>query len=69
MAEYRKNNNLKPSTGIAVIIQEMVDAQVAGVAFGINPTNGDRQAKLISSVYGLGEGLVSGELDSAKIQC
>lgn len=64
VAEYRKNNNLKPSSGIAVIIQEMVDAQVAGVAFGINPTNGDRQAKLISSVYGLGEGLVSGELDS-----
>jgi len=64
VAEYRKNNQLKPSSGIAIIIQEMVNSEVSGVAFGINPTNGNRQAKLISSVYGLGEGLVSGAFDS-----
>ncbi len=62
--EYRKNNNLPPSLGIAVVIQVMVPADVAGVAFGINPTNGNRDEKVISSVYGLGEGLVSGELDA-----
>ncbi len=50
--------------GLAVIIQEMVEADSAGVAFGINPTNGNRQEKLISAVWGLGEGLVSGELDA-----
>ena len=61
---YRATNGLAPSKGIAVIIQAMVDAEVAGVGFGINPVNGDRKARLISSVYGLGEGLVSGELDA-----
>lgn len=61
---YRSNNKLQNSSGISVIIQEMIDAEVAGVAFGINPVKGSRNEKLISSVYGLGEGLVSGELDS-----
>jgi rifampicin phosphotransferase len=61
---YRKNNKLGKSSGISIIIQEMVDADVAGVAFGINPATGDRKARLISAVYGLGEGLVSGELNA-----
>lgn len=62
--QYRKNNKLDEKFGIAVIIQEMIPAEVAGVAFGIDPATGDRKAKLISAVYGLGEGLVSGELNS-----
>lgn len=62
--QYRQNNKLEHKFGIAVIIQKMINADAAGVAFGINPANGDRKAKVISSVYGLGEGLVSGELDS-----
>ncbi|HXC06643.1 MAG TPA: PEP/pyruvate-binding domain-containing protein, partial [Bacteroidia bacterium] len=62
--EYRRNNKLKPLFGIAVIIQVLVNADVAGVAFGMNPATGDRRSKIISAVYGLGEGLVSGELNS-----
>jgi pyruvate,water dikinase len=62
--QYRKNNALGMRFGIAVIIQEMIPAESAGVAFGADPITGDRKAKLISSVYGLGEGLVSGELDA-----
>src|ERR1700741_3716597 len=62
--EYRKNNNISCKSGIAVIIQEMVETEVAGVAFGINPVTGNRKEKVISSVYGLGEGLVSGELNA-----
>ncbi len=62
--EYRKNNSIAQKFGIAVIIQEMVDADVAGVGFGMNPVTGNRDEKLISAVYGLGEGLVSGELNS-----
>ncbi len=61
---YRKNNGLEASNGIAIIIQEMIPSEVSGVAFGINPVNGDRKMKLINAVYGLGEGLVSGELDA-----
>jgi pyruvate,water dikinase len=62
--QYRANNKLEQKPGIAVIIQEMLDADVAGVAFGINPVTGNKNEKLISAVYGLGEGLVSGELNS-----
>ena len=62
--EYRKNNNLQPKFGLAVIIQEMIDAESAGVAFGINPLNGNTNEKFISSVFGLGEGIVSGELNA-----
>ncbi|EHQ30278.1 PEP/pyruvate-binding domain-containing protein [Mucilaginibacter paludis] len=61
---YRENNKLPGGNGIAVIIQEMLNADVAGVAFGINPVNGDQHEKLINAVYGLGEGLVSGELNA-----
>lgn len=62
--QYRKTNKLKATPGIAVIVQEMINADSAGVAFGINPANGDRKTKVISAVYGLGEGLVSGELNA-----
>lgn len=62
--EYRNHNNLPHQCGLAVIIQEMIDAECSGVAFGINPVNGNVNEKLISSVFGLGEGIVSGELNA-----
>ncbi len=61
---YRSENNLPIQPGIAVIIQEMIEPEVAGVAFGMNPVSGDTDSKIISAVYGLGEGLVSGALDA-----
>lgn len=62
--KYREENGIKPDTGIAVIIQRMINSQTAGVAFGLDPTNGDKTTKIVSAVYGLGEGLVSGQLDA-----
>ncbi len=62
--KYREQNNLPLQFGIGVIIQKMIDADVAGVAFGIDPITGDQTTKVISAVYGLGEGLVSGDLDA-----
>lgn len=64
LTAYRESQALGASQGIAVIIQEMIDADVAGVGFGINPVTGNRKEKVISAVYGLGEGLVSGELNA-----
>lgn len=61
---YCHSNNIKYSGGIAIIVQRMISAEVAGVAFGINPTDGDHTTKVINAVYGLGEGLVSGELNA-----
>ncbi|GAB2765833.1 phosphoenolpyruvate synthase [Rhabdobacter roseus] len=64
VAAYRKHHQAAGAFGMAVILQEMIDAEVAGVAFGANIANGRRDEKLISAVFGLGEGLVSGELNA-----
>ncbi|MNJ91929.1 Chondramide synthase cmdD [compost metagenome] len=61
---YREKNGLKHQSGLGIIIQVMIPAESSGVAFGVNPVSGNRRQQLISAVYGLGEGLVSGELDA-----
>jgi phosphohistidine swiveling domain-containing protein len=43
---------------LGVIVQQMVDAEVAGVAFSVNPVSGRRDECLITATYGLGEGVV-----------
>ncbi|MDQ3109429.1 MAG: PEP-utilizing enzyme [Bacteroidota bacterium] len=64
VSQYRKTNGIQSKHGIAVIIQRMIDPDVSGVAFGIHPATGDRKTKVISAVFGLGEGIVSGELNA-----
>jgi pyruvate,water dikinase len=49
---------------MAIIVQQMVDAERAGVAFSVDPVSGDPDVAVVSAVHGLGEGLVSGELDA-----
>lgn len=61
---YRKHHGLSDAGGVAVIVQEMVDADAAGVAFGANPLTGNRQQKVINAVSGLGDRLVSGEVNA-----
>jgi rifampicin phosphotransferase len=48
-------------TGMAVLVQVMVPADAAGVAFTANPLTGDRDEVVISAVPGLGERLVAGQ--------
>jgi pyruvate,water dikinase len=47
---------------MAVGVQKMVDPRVAGVAFTLNPHNGDRSQVAIDASWGLGEAVVSGEV-------
>jgi pyruvate,water dikinase len=49
---------------MAVIIEAMVDPTASGVVFSLDPVTGDKDTTVVSAVYGLGEGLVSGELDA-----
>src|SRR4029450_7795020 len=46
--------------GMAVLVQAMVDAKAAGVAFTAHPVTGDRDQVLVTAVAGLGDPLVSG---------
>lgn len=47
---------------VAVIVQVMVDADLAGVLFTANPVTNNTGEYLLESVYGLGELLVQGEV-------
>ncbi len=44
----------------AVIIQEMLEPEVAGVLFSINPLTGDEGEAVVTSAEGLGEAVVTG---------
>ena len=61
---YREQNNISDDIKVCVIIQEMINSDVSGVVFSSNPITGKRNEIVISSVFGLGEGLVSGELNA-----
>jgi len=61
VASYRASRAEGARGEIAVLVQRMVDAESAGVAFTANPVTGDRSEVLVSAVRGLGERLVSGE--------
>jgi pyruvate,water dikinase len=55
---YRKG--VWPRMG--VIVQEMVEPEVSGVAFSCHPVTGDRRTVVVEAVYGLCEPLVSGSV-------
>ena len=46
---------------MAVVVQQMVQCEVAGVAFSINPVSGDLNELIVDANFGLGESVVSGE--------
>jgi pyruvate,water dikinase len=48
--------------GIAVPVQRMVQSEVSGVAFTVEPMNNDDSKIVIEAIYGLGEPVVSGAL-------
>ena len=47
---------------IAVVVQQMVDAEFAGVMFTANPVTGAREEVVIDASPGLGEAVVSGQV-------
>ncbi len=62
---YRHRNGLDQSDiRVAVVVQEMVFGEVSGVLFTANAITNNEDEAVLSATYGLGEGLVSGELDA-----
>ncbi len=59
---YRERARHDASTGlsIAVVVQRLVPAEVAGVMFTANPANGRREQTVITAAWGLGEAIVGG---------
>ena len=61
---YRARNGIPPEgVALAVVVQEMVQAEAAGVLFTANPLTGVRTQTVIDAALGLGEALVSGRVD------
>ncbi len=62
---YRVENNIDLSKiSISVVLQEMIDPEKSGVMFTVDPVAKNINEFVISSVYGVGEGIVSGALEA-----
>ena len=61
---YRATNEIDPrGVRLAVAVQRMVGAEVAGVLFTANPLTGKRRQAVIDASPGLGEAVVSGAVN------
>jgi len=49
--------------GLAVVVQEMVQSEASGVLFTANPLTGMRAESVVDATLGLGEALVSGQVE------
>jgi pyruvate,water dikinase len=58
---YRKKSNLFVRPSVAVVVQALLDPEVAGVMFTKNPINGADE-RLIEASWGLGEVVVAGRV-------
>jgi pyruvate,water dikinase len=58
---YRQVHGLPtPEARVAVLVQQLVVADVSAVAFSANPVTGDRDQLVITASWGLGESIVGG---------
>lgn len=65
---YRERAGVDPVTvALAVVVQELVDADAAGVMFTANPVNGRRDETVVSAAWGLGEAVVASAVDTDQI--
>jgi len=58
---YRVRHAVAPDRlALAVVVQRLVPAEVAGILFTANPLNGRRDQVVLNAAWGLGEAIVSG---------
>jgi pyruvate,water dikinase len=65
---YRARLGIAPAeVALAVVVQQLVAADAAGVMFTANPTNGRRGETVVSAAWGLGEAVVSGAVTTDDV--
>lgn len=58
---YRVHNKIKhENVGISVIVQKMIQSEVSGIMFSVDPVNNYKDRIVIDAVWGLGEMIVQG---------
>jgi pyruvate,water dikinase len=61
---YRARNGIEhQGAALAVVVQEMVESETSGVLFTANPLTGKRTETVVDATFGLGEALVSGQVE------
>ncbi len=66
--EYRAQRGFEhQGADMAVIVQELVEADASGVAFTADPVSGNTDVIIIESCFGMGESLVSGRVTPDRI--
>jgi phosphohistidine swiveling domain-containing protein len=61
---YRGRNDIPHrDVALAVVVQGMIDSEASGVLFTANPLDGKRTEYVAEATLGLGEGLVSGQVE------
>jgi phosphohistidine swiveling domain-containing protein len=61
---YRMRNHIPQNeVALAVVVQEMIQSDAAGVLFTANPLTGLLSESVIDATFGLGEALVSGQVE------
>ena len=65
---YRRHHERRTGTALppamAVLVQALVEAEAAGVAFTAHPSTGDRSRVLVNATWGLGQSIVAGEVEA-----
>jgi len=59
---YREHKGDLDDIQMAVVVQQMVDADKAGVMFTIDPVNNRKDRVVVEAARGIGENVVSGEI-------
>ncbi|MFA4873129.1 MAG: PEP/pyruvate-binding domain-containing protein [Patescibacteria group bacterium] len=60
---YRHEKRLhRVKVSVAVVVQAMVESEVAGIAFTVHPVTKDKNQMIIEAGWGLGEAVVSGQI-------
>lgn len=60
---YRARQGIAPAdVSLAVVVQELVPADAAGILFTANPLTGARDQMVINAAWGLGEAIVGGQV-------
>ena len=59
---YRAQKAVLADTRMAVVVQEMVQADKSGVMFTVDPIRNRRECMVVECAAGLGEAIVSGEI-------
>jgi phosphohistidine swiveling domain-containing protein len=58
---YRARHKIEPEgLSLAVVVQNLIPAEAAGILFTANPVTGHRDQAMISAAWGLGEAVVGG---------